>query len=184
MASNSKKAFYTDFRKDAEGRQRPSYLTRAPIPSRSREAVQLAKDKEAYYLEKGAQEFNRFLAFHGSPDGFSVTPKGMELCELRMAQAASAGDHYLVRQIGEKYLQRVMAYVDLWRMRLARRELDALGLEGLPVSPLGKEKPANGCSQAETPAPLEVDSLEVRSTRIPKRLELEPGELPLYPEED
>jgi hypothetical protein len=125
---------------------------------------QLAKEREEYYLRKAAGEFERFIAWYGTPDGFSLAPKSMELCELKMAQAANAGDHYLVKEIGEKYLQRVMAYVDLWRLRVARRQEDpnAGALEAQ-----GEALPARAAdAQAQAPAP--VDALEVRSTRIPK----------------
>jgi hypothetical protein len=179
------KAQFSDFRKDADGRQRPSYLTRRPVEYKSQEMRRLARDKEEHFLRRAAEEFNQFITFNGQPDGFSLTPKAMELCELKMAEAARAGDQRLVHEIGEKYLLRVMAYLDMWRMRVAKRQqaadAGALELSGGLLATIKaysqglNEKAPDG---AQTPAPLEVDSIEVRSTKIPKRLELEPGELP------
>ena len=136
------------------------YLERKPIQNRRQEIIKLAKEKEEHYIRQVASEFTHFLSVYGSLAGFSVSPKNMELHEIKMAQAASAGDYRLTDEIGRKYLERARAYLELGRLRAWKlSETDAalrLQLETRGALP---------------PTSQEPDAVELKSKKIPKSLE-------------
>lgn len=160
-----KKPYSDRHRQGADGRIIFSFLEREPIPSRSREMIQLAKEKEEYYLRKVAAEFQQFVTFNGQPENFSLCPHNMQECEIRMSRAAVVGDHRLVSVIGDHYLKRALAYLDLWRMRVLR-----LQDQGDPVPP---PPPRKG----------EPDKIEIRSSRIARDVQEEGSNVLPFPQD-